>query len=227
MIIWIDDLLGHAPSEEKWFQILARTLELAEKYDLKFNLDKYNLFLKEAKFCGKIFTPDGVKHDMDRIKALVAIPQPRTARDLQQFLMAAQWMSRSIPEYNTLMHSLQEIFEVSMKEQQKRTKTAARAVVLVKYGWTPKHAFAFEKVKLAIANCVQLSYPRDDMIQCVFGDANDYNSSGCVTQIPLEDAEMDITNARHEPLGAVGHRFTGAELNWSTPEQKAFLQSKM
>jgi len=222
LIIWIDDLLGHAPSEGKWFQILARTLELAEKYDLKFNLDKCNLFLKEAKFCGKVFTPEGVKHDMDRIKALVAIPQPRTARDLQQFMMAAQWMSRSIPEYNTLMHSLQEIFEVSMKEQQKRTKTAARAVVLVKYGWTPKHALAFEKAKLAIANCVQLSYPRDDMIQCVFGDANDYNSSGCVTQIPLEDADLEITKARHEPLGFVGHRFTGAELNWSTPEQEAF-----
>ena len=222
LIIWIDDLLGHAATEEKWFSILSRTLELAEQYDLKLNLEKCNLFLQEAKFCGRIFTPGGVKHDPDRITALTGIPQPRTARDLQQFMMAVQWMSRSIPEYNTLIEPLQRIYELAMKDQPKRTRTVARGINLLKHGWSSTHALSFERMKVGVANSVQLSYPRQDMIQCVFVDANDFNSSGCVTQIPLEDQEAEITRARHEPLGFVGHRFSGSQLNWSTPEQEAF-----
>ena len=37
LIIWIDDLLGHADTEEKWFEILSQTLELAENFNLKFS----------------------------------------------------------------------------------------------------------------------------------------------------------------------------------------------
>jgi len=44
VIIWIDDLLGHADSEDGWFSVLERVLHLANSYDLKLNIDKCNLF---------------------------------------------------------------------------------------------------------------------------------------------------------------------------------------
>src|SRR5689334_20868836 len=93
LIVWIDDLLGFAESYEKWFNTLEETLRLAYERNIKFNLKKCDLFTHRVKFCGRIFSPDGIGHDPDRIEALLAIPQPRTARDLQQFLMASQWMS--------------------------------------------------------------------------------------------------------------------------------------
>ena len=40
LIIWIDDLLGYASSEQLWFSTLQRTLELADKFNLKLNIDK-------------------------------------------------------------------------------------------------------------------------------------------------------------------------------------------
>ena len=100
LIVWIDDLLVYSKSLEVWFRSLEATLKMAELHGIKFNLKKCELFTRSVKFCGRIFTPAGVRHDPVRIEALQAIPQPRTARDLQQFLMAAQWMPRSIPEYN-------------------------------------------------------------------------------------------------------------------------------
>ncbi|XXQ36816.1 Integrase catalytic domain-containing protein [Plasmodiophora brassicae] len=222
LIIWIDDLMGHAQREDDWFRTLERTLMLAERHSIKFNVEKCELFTTEVRFCGRIFTPEGVRHDPARIEALMAIPQPRTARDLQQFLMATQWMSRSIPEYNRKVHLLQRIYEDAMKDQPGRTKAIARRVRLCKYGWSPEHALAFEKLKMAVADTVQLAYPRKDRIQCLFSDANEVNSAAVVTQIPPEDLGKPVHGQRHEPLGFVGHKFAGPERNWSTVEKEGF-----
>ncbi|RAN68791.1 hypothetical protein B5P43_36705, partial [Bacillus sp. SRB_336] len=71
LIIWIDDILGHADTQEKWFQVLETTLKLAQEHDIKFNLEKCELFQIKAKFCGRIFTPEGVRLDPARVEALV------------------------------------------------------------------------------------------------------------------------------------------------------------
>jgi len=81
---------------------------------------------------------------------LLAIPQPQTARDLQQFLMASQWMSRSIPEYNKKVQILQDMFQQCMKDQPSRNKSVARQVRLLRFGWNPGHALAFEELSWLI-----------------------------------------------------------------------------
>ena len=77
-------------------------------------------------------------------------------------------------------------------------------------------------MKTAIANNVQLAYPRDDMIQCMFTDANETSASGMVTQIPIDDINKPVSLQRHEPLGFVGHRFNKCEMNWSVAEKEGF-----
>ena len=90
------------------------------------------------------------------------------------------------------------------------------------FGWDVNHTLAVERLKLALANAVQLSYPNEKMLQCVFCDANYDCSSGMVTQISFEDRDRPIHEQRHEPLGFVGHRFHGSELNWAIMGKEAF-----
>ena len=143
-------------------------------------------FLQEVKFCGKIFNSEGMSHDPSRIQTLTNMATPKTAKELQQILMASQWMSRSVPNYDGIITPLQDIFEASMKLRPKRTKSVANRVKLKDFGWEPIHDDAFNKLKCAIARSVKLSYPKDNMIQCVFCDASYHYSSGIVTQIPLK-----------------------------------------
>jgi len=84
------------------------------------------------------------------------------------------------------------------------------------------HALAFEELKAAIAHHLKLSYPKKDMVQCVYTDANESNSSAVVTQIPLSDLDKPVAKQRHEPLGFCGHKFSGAQLNWSIVEKEGF-----
>jgi hypothetical protein len=222
VIIWIDDLLGHASSLETWFSNLERVLNLATQSNIKFNVEKCEFFAREVKYCGRIFSTKGVSHDPSRVSALLEIPHPTTARDLQQFLMATQWMSRSIPEYNAKVYTLQFIFEKAMKGQPSRRKSIARQIKLSTVGWNDTHAQAFAELKQAIANHVRLSYPNKDMIQCLYTDANELNSSAVVTQIPVVDLSKITAQQRHEPLGFCGHKFSGSELNWSIVEKEGY-----
>jgi hypothetical protein len=131
-------------------------------------------------------------------------------------------MSRSIPNFNSIVVLLQDILEQAMKSQPRRTKAVARGVRLARYGWNVTHRLAFEKLKLAIMGIVELAYPREDMIQSVFCDASQLCSSGMVTQIPVEDECKPVHEQRHQPLGFVGQRFNGSELNWATVDKEAF-----
>jgi hypothetical protein len=73
-----------------------------------------------------------------------------------------------------------------------RKKSVTGQVKLIKHGWTPEHAIAFEKLKITIMHSARLGYPREDRIQCEFTNANEFNASGMVTQIPIEDAEKPV-----------------------------------
>lgn len=150
------------------------------------------------------------------------MPLPRKANELQRILMASQWMSRSLPNYNNIVVPLQDIFELAMKNQPRRTKKAAMKISLDNFGWNKLHTQAFYNLISAIAHCVQLAYPNDNFIQCVFCDASYYCSSGVVTQIPPEDFDKPISEQNHQPLGFVGHRFNGSELNWTIVDKEAF-----
>ena len=46
LIIWIDDLLGHAKTLEEWFTVLEQVLLISEKVGLVFSITKCDLLLK-------------------------------------------------------------------------------------------------------------------------------------------------------------------------------------
>ena len=98
------------------------------------NVDKCHFFLNQVKFCGRIFSKSGAKHDPSRIEALESMPCPKKANKLQQILMASQWMSRSIPDYNKIVVPLQDILEAPMKDPPRRTKRVASKLSLTQFG---------------------------------------------------------------------------------------------
>lgn len=220
--IWIDDMLGHAATLDEWFKVLERILYLAAKYKLKLSAKKCSLFATEVKFCGRIFNADGVSHDSGRINALVNIPYPSTAKELQQFLLCAQWMSSNLPDFAKITEPLMTIYNLAMKGEPLRTKRAATRKQLHNYGWNTLHDEAFDKLKESLRRCTQLAYPDPEMVQCVFTDASDFHSAGMITQIPVEDIDKPFDEQRHQPLGFCSHRFSDVEKRWSTPDKEAY-----
>ena len=218
--IWIDDIFGHCDSMESWFHLLKTILERCAKFGLKLNAAKSFIYMIIAKFCGRIFTEGGVSHDPVRIKALLEIPSPTTAQELQQFLLSTQWMSRSIPDYNKLTSELHVLFNQVVEGQSKRTSRVASKIKLT--SWTDIHEKAFKATKEAIGLRTILAYPDPQMVQCVFTDASDLHCSGMVTQIPEAELNLEVEQQNHVPLGFSGHSFGHSELNWSVADKEAY-----
>ena len=69
LLIWIDDLMGHAPDSESLLRILRIIFENCRKFRLKLNASRCKFFLTEAKWCGKIYFRGGWNHDPARTEA--------------------------------------------------------------------------------------------------------------------------------------------------------------
>ncbi|CEO95374.1 Reverse transcriptase domain-containing protein [Plasmodiophora brassicae] len=221
LLIWIDDILGFARSEEDLLHQLTRVLERCRERNLKLNPNKCTLFARELKWCGRIYSREGVRHDPERIEALTSMPRPKTATDLQQFLWAANWMRTHVPGYASIVRPLQELLDIANEELKRIRSSSPSCVSLDALGWSDQHSKSFEDVRFALIQHVQLAFPKEDYQTCPFTDASDAAWSAVVTQIPMDDVNLPVCEQRHEPLAFYGKRFSGAEIRWPTIEKEA------
>ncbi|GMF43964.1 unnamed protein product [Phytophthora fragariaefolia] len=113
---WLDDILGYAADPVNLLEVLERVLAACRSFGLKIHPAKCHFFLREARWCGKIVSGDGIKHCPSRIEGLVSIPDPTNAGQLQQFMCAVNWMRQNIARYSELAAPLLEIVDAAAKD---------------------------------------------------------------------------------------------------------------
>ncbi|KAG2950455.1 hypothetical protein PC117_g4442 [Phytophthora cactorum] len=111
LLIWIDDLLGYGKSNEGLLILLKKVLTICAEKGLKLNPKKCSFYLREALWCGRIVSGDGVRHDPARLTALTSLLLPSTDQDLQQFICAMNRMRIAIPAFNKLVAPLSKLME--------------------------------------------------------------------------------------------------------------------
>ena len=223
LMIWIDDLLGFASSEEALLDQLEQVFRRAREYGVKFSAKKLNLFTREIKWCGRIYSKDGVTHDPQRVAALQDMHPPETVKELQQFLYSANWMRTHIPDYGHIILPLSATIDRANAEAKRLGHNKiTNGMMLKDVGYGEIEEQAFERIRKALINHVKLSYPDPQKLTCVFPDASDHAWAAVITQIPPEDRHLPVQEQRHEPLAFYGKRFTGSSKNWSICEKEAF-----
>ena len=183
---------------------------------------KCKFFLREATWCGKVVSANGIAHCPSRVAGLRAMSAPRTAADLQQWICALNWMRSSIPEYNRLVAPLTALLEDAMRTAKSRKKTKLERVALVDQGWSSEHDECVANCKDALARMVPLAHPRADMEICVYTDASNDFWGAVATQIPKDDVGKPADEQRHEPLAFLSGTFKGASSRWPIVEKEAY-----
>ena len=222
LLIWLDDLLGHAPSESALLDILRRVFVLCRNFGLKLNASRCRFFSIETKWCGKIYFKGGWKHDPARTLALRQMTRPRTAADLMQFLCACTWLSMHIPDFARIAQPLRELLEELLRQCKNRSKSSARRVPSSEFLWTEQVHSGFSQMLTALEHTVSLSHPNADMERCVFHDSSGDFCSVIITQVFVSDLSKPLSEQRHEPLAFHSKAFSGASLRWSFPEKEAY-----
>ena len=221
LLIWLDDWLLHAKTFIEYLTVLEKFLALCVEHNFVLSPAKCKLLCKQAKWCGRKISAEGITLDPRRIDGLLSMQRPETAGDLQQFICAVNWMRSGIPNYTTAIGKLQALLlTLTAKHGAKKSRLAK--VVLGTDLWTPDMQAEFDHIKTLILKRVELTHFDPAQRLCLHTDASDHYWAGVLTQIPLEDLDKPQGEQRHAPLAFISGAFTGALSRWSTLEKEAF-----
>ena len=72
---------------------------------------KASLYVREVKWCGKLYSETDVRHDPERIRGLVEMRRSETIGELMQFLQVANWMRLPLPDMTEVVSPLRALLE--------------------------------------------------------------------------------------------------------------------
>ena len=74
LYIVADDLIIAAENIDEHEKTLHQVLQRAEDLNIKLNFNKPQLHMNEVKYLGTIVTPDGIRSDPTKVKAIIGMP---------------------------------------------------------------------------------------------------------------------------------------------------------
>ena len=149
-------IVGYGDTPTEWQADHDRNvrafLDRCRERTLKLNKNKARLKQHEIPFIGHILTPQGLKPDPCKVKAIVDMPDPTDAQSLRRFLGMVNYLAKFLPR-------LSEETEVLRKLTEKDAQ----------WCWFSAHAEAVARVKEMIISAPVLAYydvTKPVVIQC-------------------------------------------------------------
>ena len=221
VIAYLDDLLIFAKSEDDYLRIIKEVVERLSAANFKIKLSKSTFMAKETVWCGHRIHAGGSEPDGTKIKGLLRIPEPTNVAQLVEFVAAAGWMWKSIPNFAIIVKPLRDIINRGYKDKKKRSKQIGRTIKLANLGWGEVHIRAFKNLKTALKNAVCIAHVKDDWDLNVMTDASDKFYSIMITQTNPNESDKPIQERSHEPIAFYSREFKGAEINYSILDKEA------
>jgi transposase InsO family protein len=219
-VLYIDDVLIVGDTEDEFVSNWIKVVERLHRVGFKVAAKKTCFYAKEVKYCGRVFSADGVRFDPDLISSVQKMAEPRTAGELRSFLATANWLRPSIPAYAELVEPLQALLNDTLSQESAFPHRNPKNRPIDPKRWVAEGQQRFKQINQAIANSVCLSYPDPNKIVCVFTDASDLHWAGIVTQTTTAELSRPFSEQVHEPLAFVSGSFRGSQLNWPTVEKE-------
>ena len=120
---------------------LHEAVERTRKAGIKLNFDKCLAKSKSCGFFGEIYTPQGVKPDPKKVKAIKKMQALSTRQELNSFLDMINYLSQFIPSMSNLTSNLRKLLKKD-----------------VLFEWTDNHEKEFQKLKSKVSSDACLQY---------------------------------------------------------------------
>ena len=150
-----DDYIATKKGEDHGKRVL-HILEKITNANLRLNLEKCQFYKKEAIVLGFIATPEGIKTDPAKQKAILNWPLPKNGKGIQRFLGAVNFHQDFTKEFANKCAPLD-----SLRNYKKYIK------------WTDDLKQTFEEIKLLFAKQMELYYFDPEKLVYFTSDASD------------------------------------------------------
>jgi len=102
VVVFIDDSLIYSRSTEEHEQHLRVILNKLRAHELYAKFSKCEFWLQEVTFLGHIITVEGVKVDLEKVKAVSEWKQPTNVTEVHSFLGLAGYYRRFIEGFSKI-----------------------------------------------------------------------------------------------------------------------------
>lgn len=189
--VYMDDIVIFSKSLQEHLQHLKLIFEELRKYNLKMQIDKSEFLRKEVPFLGHIITPEGIKPNPEKIKAILNYPLPKTQTEIKSYLGVTNYYRKFIKDYAKIAKPLTKVLKKGEK------------IDCENY----QYVEAFNKLKEIITNAPVLAYPDFDKQFHINTDASNV-AIGAVLQ---QDQHL---------ISCFSRTLNSAEQNYSTIEKE-------
>ncbi len=190
---YIDDILVvKKGSFDEHLKQLDTIFQRCQKVGLKINAEKCRFGLNEIDYLGYMVTPEGVKPNPKKIKAIEAMKRPTTTTEVRRLIGMVQYYRDLWPRRS---HILEPFTEISSGKKGKPIT------------WTPKLEQAFNDVKAMISKETMLNYPDWSKPFVIHTDASDYQLGAVISQ-------------DKKPIAFFSRKLNKAQRNYTTTEKE-------
>ncbi|KAK4683964.1 putative transposase, partial [Tremellales sp. Uapishka_1] len=198
VIVYIDDIVIHAPTVEESRRITRRVLDRVRTTSLYLKASKCEFEKTSLKFLGFTISGDGVSADPAYVQGVADFPAPKTVTQVRRFTGLAGFYRRFVPNFSTIAAPLNALTRHG-----------------VRFRWEEPQQRAFDKLKYCLSHAPTIAHFNPMAVTIVQTDASVFGWGFVISQV-------DPVTENEHPVAIESGAFTGAELNYTTTE-KEFL----
>ncbi|GFH61911.1 hypothetical protein CTEN210_18387 [Chaetoceros tenuissimus] len=194
--VYIDDIGIFSKTWKEHIAKLNKILHILQDANFTINPLKCEWAVQETDWLGHWLTPVGIKPWEKKIKPLLALPKPRTTKEVKSFLGAVNFYKDMWKRRSHLQQPLTELLKKGS------------------FKWGPAQDKAFEQIKALMASDVLLYYPDHNKAFHIYTDSSDY-------QLGSSIAQYDDDGILH-PVAYFSRKLNSAQMNYTVGD-KEFL----
>lgn len=193
-LVYMDDIIIFSTSLQEHIANLKLVFKKLRDAKLRIQLDKSEFLRQNVEFLGHIITPDGIKPNPRKIKAIQEFPIPKTSRDIKSFLGMLGFYRKFIKDFAKITKPLTSCLKKNVK------------IIHDK-----KFIDAFELCKTLLSNEPLLQYPDFTQPFILTTDASNFAIGAVLSQ---------KINGSEKPVAYASRTLNDAEKNYSTIEKE-------
>ena len=177
-LIYLDDIIVFASTFEEHLSRLQNVFDRLRKGNLQLKASKCSFGLKEVPYLGHIVSPDGIRPNPRKVKAISQMQAPVDVRGVRSFVNTAGYYRRFIAHFSAIAKPLTDLTRQD-----------------VPFKWTVDCQQAFETLRTALLSEPILRYPDFKQPFKLITDASGYGLGAVLAQVDNQGREYAIAYA--------------------------------
>lgn len=193
--VYLDDIIVYGRTPEEHDRRLALVLSKLEEVSLILNEEKCHFRQTSIDYLGHSVNAAGIRPNGEKLTAILNMKVPENISEVRSFLGLANYYRRFVENFSDTAEPLMEL-----------TRNGNR------FRWSEREQHAFASLRLAVANCPTLQFPRGDWDFILSTDASNVGLGATLRQTDPRGRIYSIAFA--------SRTLTKAERNLATVERE-------